>query len=63
MPRHHYLPASYLGNFSEDKKINLRESLLFVKDLENGHVFKRTANDVGCMQNYYPEQVDKILGA
>jgi hypothetical protein len=62
MPRHHYLPAAYLGNFSEDQNNNVRDNQLYVKDLNEKRTFKTSANNIGCITNYYPELVDKSFG-
>jgi hypothetical protein len=60
MPRHHYLPAVYLGNFSSESKTKLRSRHLFVKDLSNDRIFYTKIENIGCIKNIYTEIVDSI---
>jgi tetratricopeptide (TPR) repeat protein len=54
MPRHHYLPASFLALFSLDSEtIPSRNRKLIIGDLKQNNLFSDTAEDVGCIKNLY----------
>jgi tetratricopeptide (TPR) repeat protein len=64
MPRHHFLPASFLGLFSSDKRdIPLRRKVLTIANKMNGKIFNGPASQIGCINNFYkltdaPEGID-----
>ncbi len=57
MPRHHFLPASYLALFSNDKvTLPSRERRLVVGDRNKGNIFSSAAANIGCINNLYTLQ-------
>jgi tetratricopeptide (TPR) repeat protein len=56
MPRHHYLPASFLALFSLDiKTLPSRKRSLIIGDLNHNNLFSDSAEDVGCINNLYQQ--------
>lgn len=63
MPLQHYLPASYLGNFSlETKKMSFRDRKLYAYNFATGNLFETRAKILCSINNYYPEVVDNVWG-
>ncbi len=71
MTKHHYLPATYLGEFSSDiTTMPRRNRILAVGDKKNHDTFLAPAKDVGYIKNFYTlveskndtEVVDEIWG-
>lgn len=61
MPLQHYLPASYIGNFSLDtKNKSSRDRVLFAYNFSTGNLFKTRAKNLCSVNNYYPEMVDAV---
>lgn len=69
MPLHHYLPATFLANFSlESGKLPRRDRAIFVGDKKSKDIFEVTAGNAGAINNLYtlldykkdPETIDKI---
>jgi tetratricopeptide (TPR) repeat protein len=69
MPKHHYLPATFLANFSLDtEKQPRRKSVIFQGDKKTKEIKEVTAESVGKINNLYtlldykkdPETIDKI---
>lgn len=51
---HHFLPATYLASFSEDKTtLPRRERILVVGDRVSGRTFRAAASRVGAINNLY----------
>jgi len=54
MPLHHYLPATFLANFSIDDETNpRRDRIIFVGDKKNQNVFTVSAGNAGAINNLY----------
>lgn len=60
MPRHHYLPAAYLGNFSNETGTSLRKKHLQGKNLQTDQIFYTKVENLGCQGNLYSNIVDSI---
>lgn len=53
MTLHHYLPATYLANFSADTNFPRRSRTLAVGDKRSGHVFITAAANVAAVDDLY----------
>ena len=54
MPRHHYLPATFLANFSLDTETYpRRKRKIFIGDKETKEVYPTTAEKAGAIKNLY----------
>ncbi len=68
MTLQHYLPATYLANFSKSVKDPRRDSIIAVGDKRTGKCFTTTVSQVAAINNFYtvdgedPNIVDKIIG-
>jgi tetratricopeptide (TPR) repeat protein len=71
MPLHHYLPATFLSNFSLDENtIPRRKRKIFVGDKKSKNIFPVSCENAGAINNLYtrlyykkdPEFIEKIWG-
>jgi len=69
MPLHHYLPATFLANFSVDDVTNpRRDRMIFVGDKKSKLIFQVSAGNAGAINNLYtlldykedPEYLEKL---
>ncbi len=68
MTLQHYLPATYLANFSKSIKDPRRESVIAVGDKRTGKCFTTQVSQVAAINDFYnvdgddPEIIDRTLG-
>jgi hypothetical protein len=60
MTLHHYLPATYLANFSADTHFPRRSRTLAVGDKRSGHVFITAAANVAAVHDLYTLSTGKL---
>ena len=70
--KQHYLPASFIGRFSNEKKGSLRERTVWVLEKGTSRSVERKAEDIGYLFNFYllngtqaipDSSIDDIWGA
>lgn len=59
MSRQHFIPASYIGNFSLKTSKNNRENVIWVKRRGKKESYQTKAEKVGYRKNIYSDAVDK----
>ena len=61
MPKHHYLPATYIASFSQSDTFPRRERVVYVGNKKNKSCFKATAANIGYEKNLYMVSPDLFL--
>jgi hypothetical protein len=62
-PRHHYVPAAFIGRFSADPGSRARESLVWVRNRGVGVPFVEKAENVGHVRGLYDTADAGAVGA